>query len=181
MTDGEGKVIRRVIEQVRELHRSVSLLIRTAESAMNEAGWQNGGSGSYALHEFSYSIDRPDKWMPWEVFRFFKHPDHPTKWASIAVLLDDAEGRLAEPVVTGALFEFPTAEAVGFQNWFASIYKAIPGREADGQIHEAARAELSQDWQSSFDRVWCLALPLVDINSEDDLREKIVGRLLSAG
>src|SRR3546814_5183146 len=71
------------------LHRNVSLLLKTADSAMTEKGWVNAKSDATALHEMSYSINSPDQWMPWEVFRYYKHKDHPTLLASTAVLLDD--------------------------------------------------------------------------------------------
>lgn len=177
MSEGEGKTILSAIRQLRDLHRNISLLLKTAEAALYEKGWENGGNGSYALHEFSYSIERPEQWMPWEVFRFYKHRDRFARLASLAVLLDDSTGRLSEPVVAGAIFEFDAPEKFGYHNWFATIYKAIPGREADGQVLEVSRAELPEDWQSDFDRAWCFAYPLVRINSESELRRDVADRL----
>src|SRR3546814_3388432 len=74
----EGETILGAIRQLRELHRNVSLLLKTADSAMTEKGWVNAKSDATALHEMSYSINSPDQWMPWEVFRYYKHKDHPT-------------------------------------------------------------------------------------------------------
>jgi hypothetical protein len=179
MTEGEGKIIISALHQLRGLHRDVSLLLRTAEAAMTEKGWENGGNGSSALHEFSYSLDKPDQWMPWEIFRFYKHRDHPTRLASIAVLLDDFAGRLSEPVVTGAIFAFESPEKVAYLNWFATIFKAVPGREADGSVLELSRAELEQDWQSHFEKAWSFAYPLVSIRSETELRQKVSDHLHS--
>src|SRR3546814_8341239 len=63
----EGETILGAIRQLRELHRNVSLLLKTADSAMTEKGWVNAKSDATALHEMSYSINSPDQWMPWEV------------------------------------------------------------------------------------------------------------------
>lgn len=177
MTESEGEIIRRAIGQIRELHRNVSLLIKTAEAALLEEGWVNIQSGSYGLHEFSYSIDRPEQWMTWEVFRYYKHNDYQTKVVSVAVLLDDADGRLAEPIVTTAMFEFDFPEKVGYENWYAALFKAVPDHEADGKIYAVSRQDLPPSWQSDFDRARCFAWPLVSINSETDLRQNVVQRL----
>lgn len=179
MTD-EGEKILSAIRQMRELHRSVSLLLKTADTAMAEQAWTNAKSDSTALHEMSYSIDSPDRWMPREVFRYYKHPDHPPILASIAVLLDDSEGRLSEPLLSAALFDFGKGRTVAsFYNWLASIYKAIPDREADGQFLEISRPQLEQSWQSDFEKAWCFAGPLVEIKSESDLRQNVVEKLIA--
>lgn len=179
MTD-EGETILNAIRQIRDLHRSASLLLKTADAAMAEQAWGNAKNDATALHQMSYSIDSPDRWMPREVFRYYKHTDHPSILASIAVLLDDSEGRLSEPLVSAALFDFGQGRTAGtFYNWLASIYKAIPGREADGEYLEIARPQLEQSWQSDFERAWCFTLPLVNINSESDLRQKVVQKLIA--
>lgn len=176
----EGETILGAIRQLRELHRNVSLLLKTADSAMTEKGWVNAKSDATALHEMSYSINSPDQWMPWEVFRYYKHKDHPTLLASTAVLLDDFEGRIPEPLVTAALFAFgPGQDFSKFYNWFACIFKAVPAREAHGAFFDISRPQLPQDWQSDFTHAWCFALPLVNINSENDLRQRIAQPLTS--
>src|SRR3546814_8554782 len=53
----EGETILGAIRQLRELHRNVSLLLKTADSAMTEKGWVNAKSDATALHEMSYSIN----------------------------------------------------------------------------------------------------------------------------
>src|SRR3546814_11049212 len=95
----EGETILGAIRQLRELHRNVSLLLKTADSAMTEKGWVNAKSDATALHEMSYSINSPDQWMPWEVFRYYKQKDHTTPMPSTAVFRDDSEGLTPEPVV----------------------------------------------------------------------------------
>ncbi len=176
----EGEKMLGAIRQMRELHRSVSLLLKTADAAMAEQAWTNAKNDATALHELSYSIDLPDRWMPREVFRYYKHADHAPVLASIAVLLDDAEGRLSEPLLSAALFDYGEGHTVaGINNWFASIYKAIPGREADGRFLEILRPQLEQSWQSDFEKAWCFAYPLANITSEAFLRQDVVEKLIA--
>src|SRR3546814_5561004 len=88
----------------------------------------------------SYSINSPDQWMPWEVFRYYKHKDHPTLLASTAVLLDDFEGRIPEPLVTAALFAFgPGQDFSKFYNWFACIFKAVRSQEHTSELPSQMR------------------------------------------
>lgn len=179
MTD-EGKTILSAIHQIRDLHRSISRLLKTADAAMDVQGWKNAKADSTALHEMSYSIDRPERWMPWDVYRYYKHTDHPSILASITVILDDSEGRLSEPLVSGGLFDFGQGQTVAnFYTWLSSIYKAVPDREADGRFREISRAQLEPSWQTDFEKAWCFAIPLVEMASEAVLREDVVEKLLS--
>ncbi|WP_193371359.1 hypothetical protein [Pelagibius marinus] len=180
MIENEGQFILEALRQIRTLHQNISLLLKTADAAMAELKWVNAKTDATALHEMSYSINSPDQWMPWEVYRYYKNDAYPSLLASTAVLLDDAEERVTEPLVTGALFEFdPSSTSPSFLNWYATIFKAAPDRTADGQLLEVSRDQLPTSWQNNFIKVWCFAYPLVDFNNEGDVRSKLIGRLQS--
>src|SRR3546814_40911 len=101
-------------------------------------------------------------------------------WSSDVCSSDLFEGRIPEPLVTAALFAFgPGQDFSKFYNWFACIFKAVPAREAHGAFFDISRPQLPQDWQSDFTHAWCFALPLVNINSENDLRQRIAQPLTS--
>ena len=176
----EGKNILSAIRKIRALHRDVALLLRTADVAMNESHWVNAKSDSTALRDLSYSIDGSDKWMPREVFRYYRRDEQTPYLASIAVLLDDTDNRLSEPVVSASVFDFGQTHANGnFPTWLASIYLALPNPIPDGEFNEISMQQLDQSWQSGFKVAWCFACPLVEITTESDLRQNIVGKLLN--
>ena len=140
---GEGENILTAIHQIRDIHRSVSLLLMTAGAAMTEKDWENARSSSAAIQDMSWAINQPEKWMPWDVFRFYKHPYHPSILVSISVLLDDTEKRLSEPVLSAAIFDFGKGRPViDFPNWLSGIYKvwskervAKVGRDEPERVH----------------------------------------------
>ena len=116
----EGENILSAIRKIRELHRDVALLLRTADVAMNESHWVNAKSDSTALRDLSYSIDGSDKWMPREIFRYYRRDEETPYLASIAVLLDDTYDRLKEPVVSASVFDFGQSNTNGnFPTWLA--------------------------------------------------------------
>lgn len=179
MTDEGGRILE-AIRQVRRLHEDISLLLRTADAAMDESGWKNAKSDSTALHEMSWGIDKPRQWMPWEVFRHYRHEDRRGALAAIAVLLDDGQKTIPEPLVTGTYVEFGDNYAAGkHPNWIGALFKATLGNEADGQFFEVRRQQLNKDWDFSFQTAWCFARPLVTVTSEEFLRQEIVGKFLS--
>lgn len=176
----QGESILTAVRQVRGLHEDISLLLRTADTAMGEQDWTNAKNDGTALFDMSWSIDRPKQWMPWEVFRFYCHDGRPTVLASISVLLDDGEDRLREPVVSGACFDFgkPLSTA-SYPNWIGGIFKSSVDHEAGGQWLEVTHERLGKGWNFPFRQAWCFAYPLVTVTSEEVLREQIVGHLLS--
>lgn len=177
---GEGERILEAVRQVRRLHEDISLLLSTADTAMSEHGWNNAKNDSTALYDMSWGIDKPRQWMPWEVFRFYRNDDRRTILASISVLLDDGERRIAEPLVSGAVFELgDDLPRVKYPNWIGGIYKATLGNEADGQFFEIPRQRLEKGWEFDYESAWCFAYPLVEVSSEEFLRKEIVEKLLS--
>jgi len=176
----EGPKIIRALRQVRRLHDDVSLLLRTADKAMGERGWKNAKSDSRALYETSSSIDRPQQWMPWEIYRYYRHDDRSATLASLTVLLDDGQTEFPEPLVSGSVIEFEDANtAAGHAYWAGAFYRVMPKSEPDGRIVEVQREQLEKSWDFEFQSARCFAYPLVTVTSEEVLREKLVGRLLS--
>ena len=176
----DGRNILEAIRQIRGLHEDVAALLRTADTAMDERAWKNAKNDNTALFEMSWSIDRPKQWMPWDVLRFYRCDGKPTALASISVSLDDGEGRIQEPLVSGACFDFgkPLA-SVSYPNWVGVIVKADVDYEANGGWLEVTHERLEKGWNFDFRRAWCFAYPLAEVTSEEFLRKRIVGKLLS--
>lgn len=179
MTEDGPKIIR-ALSQIRRLHEDVSLLLRTADKAMAERGWKIAKSDSRALYETTTSIDKPQQWMPWEVYRYYRHDDQPSTLASLTVLLDDGQTEFSEPLITGSVIEFEdAATAAGHAYWAGAFYRVLPRGEPDGRMVEVQRALLEKGWDFEFQNARCFAYPLVTVTSEEVLRQKIVGHLLS--
>ena len=116
--------------------------------------------------------------MPWEVFRFYKHAERPSLLLAVSVLLDDDYGRLPEPVLCAYVFDFGLDRTVpDFHYWLCSIHKVMPDREPDGTFKEAAKTQIDPDWHAGYEQVWCLTRPLVDLQSESQLRNEVIQTL----
>lgn len=176
----EGPKIIRVLSQVRRLYAEVALLLQTADKAMAERGWRIAKSDSRALYETSNSIDRPQQWMPWEVYRYYRHDDHPSTLASLTVLLDDGQSEFLEPLITGSVIEFEDAQtASGHAYWAGAFFRTLLKKEPDGRAVEVQRELLDKGWDFEFRKARCFAYPLVTVTSEEVLRQKVVGHLLA--
>ena len=176
----EGPKIIQALSQVRRLHGEVSLMLQTADKAMGEHGWKNAKNDSRALHESSNSLDKPTQWMPWEVYRYYQHEDRSSTLASLTVLLDDGNRDFPEPVISGTVMKFEDSlAAAGHKYWAGAFYRVLPEVEPDGRMIEIRHELLDKDWDFNFQSGWCFAYPLVTVTSEEILREKIVGYLLS--
>ena len=176
----EGPKIIRALGQIRQLHEDVSLLLRTADKVMAVQGWANAKGDNRVLYEYSSSIDRPRQWMPWEVYRYYRHKDRHTTLASLTVLLDDDKEEFAEPVIAGSLVEFADAElAAGYRFWAGAFHRVMPQDIPAGQWTDVRRETLENDWDFEFQSARYFIYPLVSVTSEEILRDKIVMHLLS--
>ena len=176
----EGPKIIRALGQVRRLHWEVASLLQTADRVLSEHGWRIAKSDSRALYETSTSIDKPNQWMPWEVYRYYRHDDHPSTLASLTVLLDDGQSEFPEPLITGSVIEFEDAQtAAGHAYWAGAFFRVLLKSEPDGRAVEVQRELLDKGWDFEFRKARCFAYPLVTVTSEEVLRQKIVGHLLA--
>lgn len=177
MTD-EGQKILDAVRQLRGFHSDISLLLMTADSAMEELSWQNAKSDRTALYEQSYSITQPQGWMPWEVFRFYKNDTYPRLLASITVMIDDSQGRISEPLISGAVIEFGgDGLPVNFKSWLGGIFKALDRKAEDGNDFTATAEEIPANWHDGYERVKTFAFPLSEVTTEMVLRERVVSRV----
>ena len=175
----EGQKILCAVQQIRELHSNISLLLLTADAAMGKSGWRNAKADKTAISDQSYSIDLPERWMPWEIFRFYKHEAYPSFLASITVLIDDAERRITEPLIAASIIDFGSGKPIAnFQNWLGGIFKSLGDRVENGKLCKATTEQIPESWHDNFERVWCFAHPLSEVTSENFLREKVVDRLI---
>jgi hypothetical protein len=183
-----GEELLSFVREIRRFSSQLASLLGTADKLMSEAGWELATSQNVALANPSASLDKPRKWFPNVVFRFYA--ESPRALTFISALLDsDAKGeyQLTEPLITAGWFQFAEAapEKIASNRWWWSRFHGyMPKRIDDGSICSvepkvAWPKDFTQDWYP-FERASTFGLPLAEMTATESLEERVIGRLLSA-
>ncbi|MBT9132499.1 MAG: hypothetical protein DDT32_01224 [Syntrophomonadaceae bacterium] len=180
MTATDGQQILDGLIQTRKFFEQISLLLRTAEDLLKESGWDNHSSSMKSSDTTSH-LYHPRKWMPKEVSRFFVNEEHKDLLTYVGVLLDQ-EGAwrgFNEPWITCGLFQFlpdkNPHEKFNSLSWVTQ--HLVDERDPDGNFYTY---EWPPEEQEGLNLLYdaTLALPLVQIRSAEDLKQKIIVPLL---
>src|SRR5579862_7260568 len=109
MSIPDGQNTFAAMHQMRNLMVEVSKLLLETDAIMGEAGW-GPRAASTALSGGSTSISSPRNWIPYRVFRFYRHEERRTVIPCVSVIFDDADQKVTEPLVSGLVMEFETAD-----------------------------------------------------------------------
>ena len=112
---------------------------------------------------------KPMKWIPYEVFRFYKSKKQPNICAFSCVIFDDNpkydETEFSDCTATVGAFVFP-AKYKWIQDkeyWWARHQRYIKNRVDDGRIYDVDPKKLWPDEEYSATRIITLGVPLIDI------------------
>jgi len=177
----QGKILLAAINQVRDYFEKISLLLATADSLMEEQGWQPA-QGSATRAYGSAAIYAPRQWLPYELFRFYKHDSIKYLLACVCVIIDNSDGQneIEEPLISGIIFNYkPKSEIDHWENWYARWHLSAPNRKDNGEIIDfdpnIGREEKDRYPVSS---IHSLAQPLIMIQDSDSLKDNIILKLL---
>jgi hypothetical protein len=176
-----GQDIVKAVSQVRGLFEQVGLVLQSVESRMKERGWEPR-SGNTSVAGASYTMNYPKNWLPYFVFRFYKHKSFPSKLVAMSVILDDesGEGRVAEPIASGIVFDY--GEGIEIQNdWnfnYAGWHIYMPDYNAnssnDGTVLRCKpTAHWREDNCTAVDAS-AFGVPLVEIADAKALLDRVV-------
>ena len=121
-----------------------------------------------------------DYWIPQDAFRYLTHKNGRIL-VVISVILDDLDNpdSLEQPLVSAAWFKFRKEvgdwEVVFFQNYFKRT-RVQSGWKNDGRI--LLETEIIGEYKILSSQA--LAVPLVEIQSERDIEEKIISPLVKS-
>ena len=179
----QGEQIIKAVHQVREFYSELANLLLTIDSMMREQGWTSA-IGSACLGEVSYSVNRPEAWMPFYVYRFYTSARHPTILLSACAAVECSDPqRLQEPLLIGQAFQYGSLkrEEWQFPQNMANWHLWMPQRVDDGTVLAAV------DPRSTFPDEGCLAeklttfaRPLVEFTDTESVKDRLVTPLLNA-
>lgn len=183
MLTADGQQILAGLAETRKFFEQVSLLIRTAEDCLRDAGWDNLFGNKCA--EITGHLYKPRSWMPTDIYRFFVASEDSEENRDlilfVGVLLDreGAWSGFKEPWITCGLYQFsPDVNVREFRYWDWVRAHLDDQHDPDGDFYVYV---CSPEEQQEYDGLMyeaIMALPLVAITSAEDLKQKFIDPLL---
>lgn len=168
---------------LREFCRQVALLLTTADTLMQERGWESR-LGSRALGYQSKSIKEPKFWLPSFFGRFYKTQKYAHLLPFISVLIENLKNPklINEAMITAGWVDYGVGNKCGvWKPWFCRWHLWMTDREDDGQLHKQDPRKEWKRWSKSVPEGVVegvtFGYPLDVIVSAQALEEKIVERL----
>ena len=177
MTD-QGKAIQDCVRSLITLYRELQTLLVSADELFSGEKWVpfNRNAASHGI-----TLDSPERWLSQYVFRFYRRPEvgheHILLYLS-AILFDSGDpARIKEPILTAGWVEFGIpADPVNFLWEDLKLHLDIPGAANDGIVMTHDTASLGK--RRKFSKFGTLAVPLVEIDTVDGLKQRVVAPLL---
>jgi len=177
MTD-QGKVIQDCVSNLIGLYRELQTLLVSADELVSADKWLpfNRYAASHGK-----TLDSPERWLAQYVFRFYHRPE--TKPDRImlylsAILFDSGNPtRIKEPILTAGWVEFGIrAHPDNFPWEDLALHLDIPGAANDGIVMTHDTASIGK--RRKFSKFGTLAVPLVEIDTADALKQRVIAPLL---
>lgn len=182
----DGVKLTGFIEEVLRFCKQVSDMLGAADRLMGESGWRPWSNT--AAYERSGHIYEPNKWFPCEVFRFYATEDNLSILPFISVLLFDRYNEFYdfnEPLITAGWFDYGKGKKIGknWYYWYARFHGYIENRKDDGTLYSVTPAsdwpEDQQKYNFKFRDFHTFGLPLISIQTAEDLKTKVTDILLN--
>ena len=177
---GDGTKAYQMFLGVRRFHESISLLIASADSwLMSERDLKAVGSG--VLHDMSKKPDYPKWWMPEGLDRWFWSPGGKHLcWLSVILCPRETQEGVppfTEPLLSVGVIEMakPVAAKPPKARWLANsvLWTKV---QRDGTWH--VENPTGKPGEHGQNQMAFMAVPLVDIESTDDLVETALQPLI---
>ena len=173
----DGKQILQSIRNFRSYLENIGKLLSTAGAMLEKRGYEiYSNTASVGV---SNSIERPNYWILRDAFRFLTHKNGRIL-VVISVILDDLDNpdSLEQPLVSAAWFKY--SKEVGDWEWhFSRIILCVQEYSLDGRMMEVPpETEIISGYKILSSQA--LAVPLLEIQSERDIAEKIITPLVES-
>lgn len=174
-----GQNIMAAFRYIREVFIETVQLITILDDLMG-ADWQPPSSDAIT-EGLSRDLKRPTDWLVKAIFRFYHRIDEPGARKGITVVYLDRH--TDQPILIGGRIDHPADQIAGPDDprhrwdlrkaWFE---KGPEGKKADGTLYRVRLDEPDSEVTGAEAQVF--AVPLVSIQSEDDIRTKVYDELM---
>ena len=173
----DGKQILKSTQNFRTYLENIGKLLSTAEAMLEKLGYEI--HSNRACVGGSNSIEWPNYWIPQDAFRYLTHKNGRIL-VVISAILDDIENpdSLEQPLVSAAWFKY--RKEVGDWKWnFSRIILSLQEYSLEGKMMDIPlETEIMGEYKILSSQA--LAVPLVEIQSERDIEEKIITPLVES-
>lgn len=174
----DGANIVFMMAQLKRLFEQTAALLRTADAYMKDNGWAVRGNQCVSV---STVPDRAPYWFPETAFRLYTNQQRLNLLPFVEVLFDDRKnrGRIKEPLVSAGWHDFGKGKQVPEKPALWSVtkwHRRMPARVDDGTFVSVDPRQLKQNYPMELTTT--MAVPLVEITSVSDLKQRILDPLL---
>ncbi len=173
-----GPQLYAALRALRRFHQETAYLLQTADAVMSEAGFPaHPHVGRTATAYYSYVVDAPVQWTPEMAFRWYADERKPSRTAFISVIFCPREHppgtpEFKEPLISSGIasFEDGVPKGTALYHFARSVLWSRIERNGGWALHEPGG--------HGHIRIDLMALPLMEIDSTDALRDRVTTPLL---
>ena len=177
----EGKQILASTRNFRTYLTNIGQLLSTARAMLETHGYEIASTTAWS--NSSTHISYPGYWCPQDAFIFFKLRKNGHILVFISVILDDMNNpdALEQPLVSAAWFKYGKEVGKNLSYNLSRIILSLQEYSLDGKMMHIP-PEITGKFSTSVEILssQALAVPLVDIQSERDIEEKIISPLVES-
>lgn len=178
MTD-VGKNIIATFKDMREFCKQVSLLLSTAETAILKAGWELAQTKNPATRSWN-SIGDPIYWIPFHMFRFYKHKTEKNILSFISVILDIENNPTEVPLVSAGWFQCEGKKLGHWDFEYCCNHLHHPNAKCDGTWFDIEKPKKGWNKKSKVIYFSSMAIPLEEISDTVELQKRVIAPLLES-
>lgn len=168
------------IRQMKLIYQQVSRFLETSDSLMRESGW--GTEGSSAIYGSSSVLSNPTDWLPSVAMRAYMSDDFLDTKRILAVQLDKDDEPDFEPIIIGTILVKNDIgdKSFDWKDWDSYWwYREYSSQNKEGLIEKLEPQVVYPKDKRGLTSVHVFALPLIDIDNSESLKNEAISRLLS--
>ena len=169
----KGKNITKAIQYVQSFYEEVAQLFIKLDDLMGYEGWTSA-RGNTTTSFVSKDLLRPKNWLPEGSFRLYENKNFPNVRKGVTVCY--IHKKIDEPLLLIGFITYDDIINAGewdlWYLWFWDETKKELGEDIFEFTYE------NEEFQNKIRKNGIYALNLVDIKNEDDIKEKVFGKLL---
>ena len=164
----EGKNIVKVFDYLIEFYKEMSLLFKDIGELMGNEGWYR--DRTEATSHLSYSLDKPSRWLSKYTYRVYKNKEEPGIYRTVLAVYKWGT-KITEPIFfIGKMYDVEYKKFSPFNFWKNQEETQPNGKIIEGIYEVNGEEKYKYRWT---------AIPLMEIRNKEDVKEKIVEKLLS--
>ena len=186
------------MNELERFYVDLSRMLQTVEEEMVERSWMRHLRDATAMHDRSYSLYEPEKWLPYYLFRLYRNDSHPNALKSMSVIFDlsgsriDVSQQLTEPLITCSHFQFssPVEESSGRSYYPLAAYPVFSAGFNASNSQQDIRVEPEaypdrENWLKYPDFIYStelihgFTLPLGMVQDRGSLQSEVIDKLIA--